>query len=434
MIDSGQCTSFAISIYQGCRNATWGGRANMEQIAAHVIVKTKLRPARRALLTAGAVHGESYALRNRMRLLFISTAALFCIVFGSTPGQAQQPGAIPVETVTAELRPITKATDFVGRVEAMERVDLRARVTGFLQEILFKDGDFVKEGDILYRIERETFDAAVQQARGALLEAQGKYANATAQRVRTEELTKTSAAPLAQLDERVAAEKGAQGQVIIADADLKTATVNLGYTEVAAPISGQIGRSKLTKGNVVGPDSGVLTTIVSHDPMYVTFPVSQREFLKVQDQERKARQRALGVRIRFSDGSTYDQSGRINFVDVKVDRATDTVLVRATMPNPNGALIDGQLVRVSVEADKPEEKVLVPQAALIVDQQGTYVFLVVDSKATVARVKLGGESGPFAIVDDGLKGGDQVVVQGMESLRSGSAVVASPAPSPLTGG
>jgi membrane fusion protein (multidrug efflux system) len=220
--------------------------------------------------------------------------------------------------------------------------------------------------------------------------------------------------------------------VVIADANLKTATVNLGYTDILAPINGQIGRSQLTKGNVVGPDSGPLTTIVSNDPMYVAFPVSQREFLKVKEREaRTARQNALGVRIRFSDGSTYDQAGRINFVDVTVDRATDTVLVRATMPNPNGALIDGQLVRVSVEADKPEEKVLVPQSALIVDQQGTYVFLVVDGKATIARVKLGGESGPYAIVDDGLKGGEQVVVQGMESLRSGSLVVASPAPAPL---
>ena len=222
--------------------------------------------------------------------------------------------------------------------------------------------------------------------------------------------------------------------MIIADADLKTATVNLSYTDIVAPISGQIGRSKLTKGNVVGPDSGVLTTIVSHDPMYVTFPVSQREFLKVQEQEkRKALQQALGVRLRFSDGSAYDQTGRINFVDVTVDRATDTVIVRATLPNPNGALIDGQLVRVSVESDKPEEKLLVPQSALVVDQQGTYVFTVVDGKAAVARVKLAGESGPYAIVDNGLKAGDQVVVQGMESLRPGVAVVASPAPS-LTGG
>ena len=253
----------------------------------------------------------------------------------------------------------------------------------------------VKEGDVLYRIERESFDAAVQQARGALLEAQGKFANATAQRARTEELVKTSATSRALLDERVAAEKGAQGEVIIADANLKTANVNLGYTDIIAPIGGEIGRSKLTKGNVVGPDSGVLTMIVSRDPMYVTFPVSQREFLNVEEEGHAARQQALGVRIRFSDGSTYDQTGRINFVDVTVDRATDTVLVRATMPNPNGALIDGQFVRVAVESDKPEEKVLVPQAALIVDQQGPYVFLVADGKAVTMRVKLGGESVPM---------------------------------------
>jgi membrane fusion protein, multidrug efflux system len=367
-----------------------------------------------------------------MRLL-IATAAALCMIF-EPHGWAQQPTAIPVGTVAAELRPITKAADFVGRVEAMERVDLRARVTGFLQAVLFKEGDHVKEGDVLFRIERDSFDAAVQQARGALLEAQGKYANATAQRARTEELVKTAAASRALLDERDALAKGAQGDVVIADANLKVATINLGYTDIIAPISGQIGRSKLTKGNVVGPDSGILTTIVSNEPMYVTFPVSQREFLKVQEQEaRKAREQVLGVRIRFSDGSTYDQTGRINFVDVTVDRATDTVLVRATMPNPNGALIDGQLVRVSVEADKPEEKVLVPQSALIVDQRGTYVFVVVDGKATVTRVKLGGESGPYVIVDDGLKGGEQVVVQGMESLRPGSAVVASPAPAPLSG-
>jgi membrane fusion protein (multidrug efflux system) len=313
-------------------------------------------------------------------------------------------------------------------------VEIRARVTGFLEAVLFQEGGPVKQGDVLYRIERESFDAAVQQARGSLLEAQGNYANATAQRARAEDLVKTSATSRAVLDERVAAEKAAQGQVVIADANLKTATVNLGYTEIVAPISGQAGRSRLTKGNVVGPDSGALTTIVSRDPMYVTFPVSQREFLKVEEASRKAEQQALGVRIRFSDGSTYDKSGRINFVDVTVDRATDTVLVRATMPNPNGVLIDGQLVRVSVESDKPQEKVLVPQAALIVDQQGTYVFVVADGKAAVARVKLGGESGPYVIVDDGLKGGEQVVVQGMESLRPGAAVVASPAPPPLTGG
>jgi membrane fusion protein (multidrug efflux system) len=366
----------------------------------------------------------------------VHTIALLCLIATAPEVAAQQPTAILVGVLPAELRPITQATEFVGRVEAVERVEIRARVTGFLQEVLFKEGDIVKAGDVLYRIEPDTFQAAVQQAQGALFEAQGKFANATAQRARTQELTKTDAASKALLDVRIADEKSAQGDVVIADANLKTANVNLGYTDITAPITGEVGRTKLTKGNVVGPDSGPLTVIVSRDPMYVTFPVSQREFLHVQeDADRKTgaeRGQAFAVRISFSDGSIYDQTGRINFVDVTVDRATDTVLVRATFPNPKGRLIDGQLVRVSVESDKPEEKVLVPQTALIVDQQGTYVFVVADGKAAVQRIKLGGMSGPYAIVDDGLKGGEQVIVQGMESLRTGTPVMASPAPPPLS--
>jgi membrane fusion protein, multidrug efflux system len=195
-------------------------------------------------------------------------AAILSLQLVAVPLAAQQPTAIPVGTRTAELRPITKAVDFVGRVEAMERVDVRARVTGFLQEVLFKEGSLVKEGDVLYRIEPDTFQGAVQQARGALLQGQGKLANATAQLARTQELVKTDAATRALLDVRMAEQKTAQGDMINADADLKTANVNLGYTEIVAPISGEVGRSKLTKGNVVGPDSGVLTTILSRDPMY----------------------------------------------------------------------------------------------------------------------------------------------------------------------
>jgi membrane fusion protein (multidrug efflux system) len=355
--------------------------------------------------------------------------ALLCC-FAATPQvSAQQATAIPVSTVPAELRPITKASDFVGRVEAIGRVEIRARITGFLQAVLFKEGDLVKEGDVLYRIEPETFQAAVQQAQGDLLKAQGNLANAAAQLARTQELVKTDTASRALLDVRTAEQQSAQGTAIIADANLKTANVNLGYTEITAPISGEIGRTNVTKGNVVSPDSGPLTVIVTRDPMYVTFPVSQRIFLDIEEQqERKAKKQSLEVRIVFANGATYDQTGRINFVDVQVDRATDTVLVRATVPNPRGTLIDGQLVRVEVAGDKPEEKVLIPQSALIVDQQGPYVFLASDGKAALRRLKLGGESGPNAIVDEGLKGGEQVIVQGMESLRPGTPVIAKTPP------
>lgn len=362
-------------------------------------------------------------------------AVLVCFALISGTGSAQQPTASAVGVVSAELRPITKSTEFVGRVEAPEKVQVRARITGFLQEILFKEGDVVKAGDVLYRIEPETFQAAVQQAQGALLQAQGVLANATAQLGRTQELVKTDAELRAQLDQRTAAQKSAQGNVIIADANLKTANVNLGYTEITAPISGEIGRSKLTKGNVVSPDSGALTEIVSRDPMYVTFPVSQRIFMQVRrDAEGHDRGQGLNVRIRFSDGSLYDQVGKIDFVDVTVDQATDTILVRATLPNPKGVLIDGQLVRVAVKSEKPTEKVLIPQSALIADQQGIYVFLVIDGKAELRRVRTSGLSGPDAIIDEGLKGGEQVIVQGMEALRAGTPVLATPVQQTSTGG
>ena len=190
---------------------------------------------------------------------------------------------------------------------------------------------------------------------------------------------------------------------------------------------GKIARTARTTGNVVSPTSGALTTIVSQDPMYVVFPVSQREFLLIEGEQRGAEKHPVTVSLRFSDGSTYGQTGRIDFIDISVDRGTDTVTVRATVPNPDGALIDGQLVRVAVQGDTPEEKVLIPQAALLTDQQGPYVFVVQDGKAAIRRLKLGTEVGPKVVVESGLDAGAQVVMEGVEALRSGSPVTAVPA-------
>jgi membrane fusion protein (multidrug efflux system) len=160
--------------------------------------------------------------------------------------------------------------------------------------------------------------------------------------------------------------------------------------------------------------------------MYVTFPVSQREFLRAQQSGRQVDITNIKARLRFADGKLYDQEGHINFLDVTVDRSTDTVLARATFPNPAPALIDGQLVTVALEAGTPEEKVVVPQAALIADQEGVYLFVVEDGKAVVKRVKTGGESGAGVVVDSGLTGGEQVIVEGLQSVRPGAPVRATP--------
>lgn len=364
-----------------------------------------------------------------LRILALLGALAFQL---GTTALAQQPAptAVPVGTVAAEKRAIGRTADFVGRVEAVNRVDIRARVTGYLEAVLFQDGANITEGMPLFRIERAPFEAAVEQAQGALERAQGTLQNATVQRQRAEELLKSSAGSVAVRDQRVAEEKGAQGDQTTAEANLKAAQINLGYTEIKAPISGRIGRAKVTKGNVVGPDSGVLAQIVSGDPMYVSFPVSQREFLTIKAGAIPAGAKAPLVGLRFADGSIYDQKGRIEFVDVSVDRATDTVLVRATVPNPTGKLIDGTLVRVTVEAEQSQEMVVVPQAALIADQQGAYVFAVEDGKAVVKRLKIGAEAGSFVTVEQGLAGNEQIVVEGMQNLRPGTPVLASPVPAP----
>jgi membrane fusion protein (multidrug efflux system) len=248
---------------------------------------------------------------------------------------------------------------------------------------------------------------------------------------RAEELLAKSAGTAVARDQALAADQQAQGAILADQANLDTANINLGYTDIVSPISGKISRTNITAGNVVGPDSGPLTLIVSQDPMYVTFPVSQREFLRAHVSGGQVDPKAIKVRIRFADGSLYNQIGSINFVDVSVDRATDTVTVRATMPNPAGTLIDGQFVTVALETGEAGEKVVVPQAALIADQEGIYVFIVENGKAVVKRIKASGEDGPNVVVDQGLQGGEQVIVEGLQSVRPGQPVQASPMSSSL---
>ena len=356
--------------------------------------------------------------------------------YAMTPAVAQQPPqAVPVNVVTAEKRAVSEAGHFVGRIEAIEHVDIRARVTGFLDAVLFTEGARVKKGTPLYRIEKAPFEAKLQQAQADVLRAKAQLDNATVQRERADELVKTGSTSVAIRDDRVAQEKTAQGSMAAAEAELTSAKINLNYTDILSPIDGQIGRTAVTVGNVVGPDSGVLTTVVSADPMYVTFPVSQREFIRLRERQegRPPNPDDFKVAVQFSNGAIYEQPGKINFIDVKVDRATDTVIVRATLPNADGILVDGQLVQVAVSADKAQERVVIPQVALIADQEGPYVFVAENGKATVRRLKLGQNSGASVIVESGLSGGELVVIGGAQSLRPGAAVRATPVPKPLGG-
>ena len=379
----------------------------------------------RSLIPAGRRPFRRLSAKSRSLCGIVSI--LICAIVPAGAQQPQQPSQ-PVGTVYAERKPIAKTLDFVGRIEARERVVVQARVKGYLEAVLFKEGEFVKKGDALYQIEKGLFQAAVDDAQGALERAKAAKVLSTVELQRKEELLEKQAGTVAARDVALAGDEQAKGAVLSAQANLETAHINLGYTEIVSPIDGKISR---TPGNVVGPESGSLTLIVSQDPMYVTFPVSQRDLLQAQVSGRQSEIKDIKVKVRFANGSTYDQQGSINFIDVSVNRATDTVIARATIANPAGTLIDGQLVSVTLEAGTPEEKVIVPQAALIADQEGIYLFVVEDGKAAVRRVKPGGESGPNVVIDEGLKGGEQVIVEGLQGVRPGLAVQARPAANAL---
>jgi membrane fusion protein (multidrug efflux system) len=278
------------------------------------------------------------------------------------------------------------------------------------------------------------FEAEVQQAEGALERSKAAKVLTELQLQRAEELLAKASGTVVARDQALAADQQAKGAILADEGALATAKINLGYTDIAAPITGKIGRTNITRGNVVGPETGPLTIMVSQDPMYVTFPVSQREFLRARQSGGPSGDTgAVKVRIRFSDRTTYDQTGEINFIDVTVDRTTDTVIARASMPNPKGILIDGQLVNVALQAGRPEEKIVIPQAALIADQQGIYVFVVEEAKVAVKRVKPGTASGTGVVIEAGLSGGEQVIVEGIQLVRPGLTVQAAPAPSSLGG-
>ena len=363
-----------------------------------------------------------------MRRIACMVLALWGLSSPANAQTAQQPAAIPVGVVAAERKPVTKSQDFVGRVEAVQRVEVKARITGYLENVTFKEGDLIKEGTPLYSVEKGLFEAAVGQAEGALEKDKAAKTLTEVQLQRAEELLGKGSGTQAARDQAFAADKSAKGALLIDQANLQTARINLGYTEIVSPITGKVGRTNITKGNVVTPQSGPLTVIVSQDPMYVTFPVSQREFLRIQNTGKSVDVTAIKPTLLFADGGAYKYPGKINFVDVTVDRATDTVLARASFPNPDSALIDGQLVRVSLESGTTEEKIVIPQAALISDQEGVYVFIASDGKAAIRRVKPGEASGTGVIIDQGLAGGEQVIVEGIQGMRRDAPVRATPLP------
>jgi membrane fusion protein (multidrug efflux system) len=358
--------------------------------------------------------------------------SLFCLALATVAVRAEEKQAKPaVSVVLLENRSIARGLSFTGRVVAINKVDIRARISGFLLERHFTEGQDVKAGDLLFTIEPDTYQAQVKQKEADLAAAKAKAENASVQFERAQQLLPNQTISQANYDDRQARKLTSDAEVLQAEAALMEAKINLGYTRVVAPVDGRIGIASYQRGALVGPDSGPLATVVSQDPIYVTFPVSQRQMLDVRQQ---VQQRAGGdggtavVRLQLSDNSQYPTPGELNFSDVTVDRSTDTLLLRAVFPNPERVLVDGQYVRLRVEDAQPQQALLVPQRAILNDQGGSYVFVVAaDGKAQTKRVKRGALEGSDVVIVDGLQVGDRVVVDGVQKVRQGMEVDAAPA-------
>ena len=364
-------------------------------------------------------------------MLLMKAVPLLCGVMLAGCDQAAQ---VPAAAVSAPAPAVTvttlQATDFTpgfafnGRVVAVDKVDIRARITGFLKQRLFEEGADVKKGDLLFVLERDQYQAQVEQQQAALASAEANQVDTALQLQRGEDLVKNGNIPQSEVDLRRASDLMAAASIQQAQARLEQARINLGYTEIHVPIAGRISRANFSVGNLVGPASGVLARIVSQDPIYVTFPVSQRELLAHRDE--------VGtpvVKVTLPDGTPYEHPGKLNFLDIRVDPGTDTLTVRAELPNPDRTLIDGQFLGVRVERGAPRRVFAVSQAAVQVDQAGPYVLVVgADDKVEARRVKLGLVEGVHVVIEEGLNDGERVIVEGIQKVRPGMAVEVSEEP------
>ena len=364
--------------------------------------------------------------------LSASTMIVLALATSSPASLAQQPAAPAVLVQPAELRALGRQIEFIGRVQAPEKVTLRARVQGFLGPRHFVDGAKIKNGQTLFTIEPEPFEATVDQRKAQVASAQATLLNADQQLARARELIKNGNIPQSTVDQRVAEQARAKADILEAQAALREAEINLSYTDIKSPIPGRIGRAMVSPGNLVGPDAGALATIVLDDPVDVLFAVTQRELLDAR--RRTGDVGKISVRLKLADSSLYEHPGEINFLDVQVDPKTDGQIVRARFPNPNSALTEGQTVRVVTEQEASAKVVVVPKPAVAVDQTGPYVFVVAaDNVVALRRVRLGiGQEGVVA-VEEGLKEGERVVVQGQQRIRPGMTVAPTLATQPPRG-
>ncbi|MBU6189163.1 MAG: efflux RND transporter periplasmic adaptor subunit [Betaproteobacteria bacterium] len=346
----------------------------------------------------------------------------------AAPASAPPPPAVGV--VTVALGEVGLVEELPGRVEASRVAQVRARAAGIVQQRQFREGADVKAGQVLFRIDPAPYEAALASAQATLARAQANLSQAGALAERYRPLVAANAVSKQDYANAVASQKQAEAEVLAGQAAVQTATINLGYTTVTAPISGRIGRALVTEGALVGQGEATPLAIIQQiEPVYVNFTQSANEALRLRrDFEQGRLQRSTGneaalVRVVLDAGTVHPQAGRLLFSDLTVDATSGQVTLRAEVPNPGGALLPGLYVRVRIEQAKASRAMLLPQQAVSRGSQGDTVMVVdASGKISVRPVRVGGASAGDWLILDGLNDGEQVIVDGFQKIRPNQPV------------
>ena len=355
---------------------------------------------------------------------------------GAASAQTTTP-APPTGTVSPPLqKEITEWDQFTGQFQAVDFVEIRARVAGYLTEIHFQDGQTVKKGDLLFVIDPRPYEAALASMRAQLSQAEAQVDLAQVQLKRSTELRKRDFEPASSYDQRVSDLKVATAAVEAAKAGIRTAELNVEFTRIIAPMAGRISRHQVSIGNLItggeGGTATLLTTIVSLDPIYFNFDMSESDYLAYQRATEKGlmrstRDNTVAVSLHLTDEKGWPHEGRMNFVENRVDRSSGTIRVRAVFPNPNLLFTAGQFGRIRIPGSEPYKAILIPDAAVVTDQSRKMVLTVNDENVVVPKIIRPGPSYEgLRIVRSGLLPTDKVIINGLMRARPGTKVAPKP--------
>lgn len=362
-------------------------------------------------------------------LFFLSFLLMACLFEGCHEKKAASE-IPPVEVTVEKVEPQTVPAvfEFVGVTQSSHEVEIRARVTGYLEEIAYLEGSFVHKGDVLFQLDPRPFQAALAKEKAQVAKEEAVLWQAQRAVKRFKPLYEQKAASQRDLDNAIAQEMSAQAAVLAAQAQVEDAEINLSYTTISSPVSGQAGQAKFRVGALISPTQDLLTTVSVLDPIWVNFSVSEQDMLQSQQDRSKGRlvfppDDHFEIELILADQSLFPERGSVNFASPTYSQKTGTMVIRATLPNPDTILRPGQFVRVKVLGATRPNAIVIPQRAVAQSQNGSYVFVVDDeNKAQTRPVELGPWDGGNWVIYEGLQGGDRVVVDGINKILPGSVV------------